>query len=229
MCLPGVLIPRPETEWLLEHLLSLLPPRRKRWKIVDLCTGTGVIPLYLAANIDCDVIGIDISAKALALARQNMARNQGKLQTESKVAFMMGDILHHRDYVVHTVQKFLGEEVDIVISNPPYISTRGFDRETSRSVRKWEPRLALVPPGQGGISGDAFYPAISDIANQLSARAMLVEVGGWEQVERIRKGWNDEKWAGTAAWADWCGRGRGVTAWTKGYEWIGSGPDFDRM
>lgn len=78
---------------------------------------------------------------------------------------------------------------DIIISNPPYISPESFKSTTTRSVRKYEPRVALVPPKATGIDeydhGDTFYPRIIDIAAASKAKILLVEVGDRAQAERV--------------------------------------------
>ena len=155
-CRPGVLIPRWETAeytTYLAHLLIANPKvaRSKPLRILDLCTGTGCIPLLLHSLLhphfrQLEFLGVDISPKAIVLAQQNLESNiiSGHLQPEAReqVRFGRGDIFS--DDFLHSVSSN-GERWDILISNPPYISPRAFHR-TSRSVRNWEPIAALVPP-----------------------------------------------------------------------------------
>ena len=86
------------------------------------------------------------------------------------------------------------DEYDLVISNPPYISPVDFARETQRSVRNFEPKLALVPPRQVHSTvalplteneGDVFYPRILQIARACRAKMVLMEVDGMEQAQRV--------------------------------------------
>lgn len=108
--------------------------------------------------------------------------------------------------------------IDVVVANPPYISQRGFERETARSVRNYEPALALV-------GGDMFYGPVARIAHRVGAKVVLVEVGGWEQAERVRRAWVDNgEWEGVHIWLDYAGKGRGVVAWKEGWEWVRDGP-----
>lgn len=89
-------------------------------------------------------------------------------------------------------------------------------------MRNYEPRLALLG---GGIHGDRFYPAVAQIAGRLGARVVLVEVGGCEQAERVRSAWAlSGRWEGVQVWLDYAGKGRGVMAWRKGWEWARDGP-----
>lgn len=127
-------------------------------------------------------------------------------------------------------EKSDGEKVDVVVSNPPYISSRGFDTETARSVRNYEPKLALVPPQKGYESvsegsGDTFYPVVAGIAEKLDAKVLMVEVGGCEQAGRVKAQWQERNaWKGVGIWKDYAGKGRGVVAWKEGWEWAEEGP-----
>ena len=131
---PDVLIPRPETELLVETSLGLLKDI-ERPLIVDVGTGSGCIALSLAfERPDAEVHSIDISAPALAVAAQN-ARDLG---LEGRVAFHHGDLLGP---VTH-----LSGRIDLVVSNPPYVDIA--ERESlAPEVRDHEPTLALFPPG----------------------------------------------------------------------------------
>lgn len=131
---PDVLIPRPETERLVEVSLELLrdvdAPR-----IVDVGTGSGCIALSLATERpDAEVHATDISGAALAVARENAF----SLALEDRVTFHLGNILdplHH-----------LAGQVDLVVSNPPYVGADEIEA-LAPEVREHDPRQALVPPG----------------------------------------------------------------------------------
>ena len=158
---PDVLIPRPETEHLVEAALDVLRPI-ERPVVVDVGTGSGCIALSIAAERpDAAVHAVDLSPAALAVARDNAAR----LGLADRVRFYQGDLLQP-----------LGEQrVDLVVSNPPYV---GADEAEGLApeVRDHDPRTALVPPG-----GDRF-----SIYRRLAAEArkslrpggvLLVEIG----------------------------------------------------
>lgn len=131
---PDVLIPRPETEHLIERVLELATCFQQP-RIVDVGTGSGVIAVALAHHMpQAHIAATDISEPALVVARENAARNEvvGHLQ------FSQGDLL-----VPVADQRF-----DIVVSNPPYVSSS--DRESlSLEVRDHEPALALFAGDEG--------------------------------------------------------------------------------
>ena len=129
-----VLIPRPETELLVETALELLRGA-ERPVVVDVGTGSGCIALSLAAERrDAEVHATDISAPALEVARDNARR----LGLEARVAFHLGQLLE-------AVSELAGQ-FDLVVSNPPYVDPG--ERETlAPEVREHEPELALFPPG----------------------------------------------------------------------------------
>lgn len=130
---PGVLIPRPETEGLVERALALAPDGAR---VVDLCTGSGAVALAVASSrADLGVDATDISTRALDVA----ARNVATLGLASRVRLHAGDLWGalpartHGHYLVCTC-------------NPPYVEARELGT-LEPEVRDWEPRLALVPPG----------------------------------------------------------------------------------
>jgi release factor glutamine methyltransferase len=142
---PAVLIPRPETELLVEEVLK----RRERFPspplIVDIGTGSGAIALTLACEWpDARVVAVDLSPDALAVA----AENAGRLGVAERVAFVRGDL----------VEPLLerGVQPAIVVSNPPYIPSKDC-RELEPEVREHEPMLAL----DGGEDGLYPYRVIS--------------------------------------------------------------------
>ncbi|MEP7382879.1 MAG: peptide chain release factor N(5)-glutamine methyltransferase [Gemmatimonadota bacterium] len=133
-----VLIPRPETEYLIDRVLAL-PGRRPGGIAVDVGTGSGAIALALASEGDfARVIGTDISHDALAVARENGARCAGALRVG--VEFRAGGALAPLADLEHAVE--------LLVSNPPYIA---FDEVPAlpADVRDWEPPLALACAGDG--------------------------------------------------------------------------------
>lgn len=129
---PDVLIPRPETEHLVETALTLVA-NGTRPRILDVCTGSGAIAVALAKHLpDAFVTATDISAPALALAQENAKRN------EVTVRFFQGDLL----------TPVADETFHLIVSNPPYVSQ--LDRNTlSAEVRDFEPALALFAGSDG--------------------------------------------------------------------------------
>lgn len=154
---PAVLIPRPETELLVEKALSLLRPGMR---VLDLCTGSGCIAWSLALGCPgLEVVGVDISDDALEVARGQF----GELAPE----FLRADVLDPA-----SAQAF--GEFDLIVSNPPYILER--ERSAMRSnVLDYEPSLALFVPDDDPL---LFYRAIARWAS-LSLRrggSCIVEI-----------------------------------------------------
>ena len=125
-----VLDPRPDTETLIEHALSL----GKFNRILDLGTGSGCILLSLLNEYkEANGIGIDISKKALNIAK----KNADLLNLKHRALFKLGN------WCENIAGKF-----DLIVSNPPYISEYEMTN-LSKDVLNWEPRIALTPEGDG--------------------------------------------------------------------------------
>ena len=132
---------------------------------------------------------MDISQTALKLARHNLELNvrQGNLDARAlaEVNFRRGDVLG--DASVAGPQDW-----DVVISNPPYISRTSFGKDTTRSARIFEPKLAMVPQckevgrhGNMDTTGDVFYPRIIDLAQRARAKVVVMEMADAAQAHRI--------------------------------------------
>lgn len=174
---------------------------------MDLCTGTGCIALLLysllrhAVPDSLHVLGVDISAHAVRLSRENLVRNITKglvsaPQTPGQsVDFIRGDVFS--DSLLSAAEASRGDEGegdrprgwDVMVCNPPYVSSWAFSHQSARSVRNYEPRIAQVPAvayGGGAVRPeDVFYARLLDIAARLRPRLMLFEVGGMRQALRV--------------------------------------------
>ena len=207
-CRTGVLIPRPETEAYTCFLAGLLNsgqavgrsshPKQAALNIVDFCTGTGCIPLQLFASLSpgfdsLAIFGVDISPKAVNLARENVKHNTraGSLPLPREgqhLEFVEGDVFRDED-----LKPLLDRRWDLLISNPPYIEEDVWDHgrgQLGYSVRKYEPRLALVPDeslrlAEGWRREDVFYSRLLDVAMLVKTRALLLEVGDESQACRV--------------------------------------------
>ena len=168
-----VLIPRPETEHLLEKAIELARGF-ERQRIVDVGTGSGAIAVALASNLpDARIHATESSAPALRVARANSARNG----VADRVAFHEGDLL----------APVAGEQFDIVVSNPPYVPES--DRDSlSVEVRDYEPALALF----AGADGLAIYRRLIPVAFAalFHGRYLALEIGFGQQpaVEKLLAG-----------------------------------------
>ncbi len=186
---PRVLIPRPETELLVDVALTKLTGVEAPL-VVDVGTGSGAIALSIAqARPDAQVIAIDVSPDALAVARENGAANG-----LGNVEFLQGDLLTP-----------LGERrAHLVASNPPYIATEAC-RHLMPDVRDFEPRLAL----DGGRDGlQVIRRLIPAAAAALRPGGALVIEIGHDQGDALRRLLDGPDWTGAHVHADLAGHDR---------------------
>lgn len=226
--------------FLIERVLQKKNPQLfpKHIRILDLCTGTGCIPLLAHYELgqrrrhgqppqSLEIVGVDISDQALNLANRNIHRlaGAGYLGPNPSLHFLQADILatdsndksNHPpslDSALHHYESTSSTSCDgrwdILISNPPYISPQAFENTTQRSVKLYEPRLALVPPPQNNSlysqvdQGDIFYPRLLQIARKVGAKVVLFEVADLEQAERVALMAKDQGiWGGIEIWRDY--------------------------
>lgn len=146
----NVLIPRPETEELLEMAIREIKDSKFKvqgLKILDIGTGSGIIPLVLKKNFpEAEVSSIDFSENALKTAKRNAEYHQLEIQ------FIHADYLNFE----------LAENYDIIISNPPYIGIEE-EIEIADSVKEFEPKMALFSPTSDAL---IFYRKIADDAKK---------------------------------------------------------------
>ncbi len=170
---PGVLIPRPETEELVEKILAFC--RQNDWqqlKIVDLGTGSGAMMISLVKYLpESKAIGTDISTEAVKLARRNIKKHD----LEKRAAALAGDwaapLLPERE-----------SGVDLVVSNPPYIPEEEME-ELPRRVQK-EPRRALAA-GEDGLS--CYRKILPQAVSLLKPEGLLALEIGHDQGERMKE------------------------------------------
>ena len=161
---PEVLIPRPETEMLVDLALA----RRPR-SVIDVGTGSGCIAVALAKELpDVEVYAIDISPAALAVGQRNAERHG----VDDRVQFIISDLLDRRP-----------SPVDLIVSNPPYVSADEW-AALPPTIRHHEPRLAL----EGGSDGlDLIRRLLSQSQGLLEpGGALLIEIGA-NQAEEARE------------------------------------------
>jgi release factor glutamine methyltransferase len=147
-----VLIPRPDTETLVENVLQTVrhQPGMESPRVIDLCTGSGCIAAAIAHHLKTAmVLAIDISPPAVKVARQNVER----LGLNDRVTVEEGDLFSPLQHMVD-VQPF-----NLIVSNPPYIRTSDL-ASLDRSVRQYEPLQAL----DGGLDGLTLHRRILDEA-----------------------------------------------------------------
>ena len=164
----GVLIPRPETELLVDTVLNFAK-NRKNLKILDLCTGSGCIALALKKFLpDAEISAVDVSEKALAYAEKN--KNYHHLNIT----------LYHESVLNQEfVQKF--QNYDIIVSNPPYLTSE--EMQDLQPEVQHEPILALLG---GAGDGTYFYKEIANLwKNSLKSGGLLAYEIGWKQAPRV--------------------------------------------
>ena len=167
---PAVLIPRPETELLVEVCLELAAVRSGAQTLLDLGTGSGAIAIALArSDPRFKVLGVDVSTEALAVARSNGQRLAG-----GNLSFVEGS------WLSPPVRTALAEEVDIIASNPPYIAPQ--DVHLEEGDLRFEPPLALSC-GEQGLS--AFRLIVEQSSSVLKPGGWLVFEHGCYQREAV--------------------------------------------
>ena len=141
-----VLIPRPETEILIELLLKKIKDKNKAYKVLDLGCGSGCLLIsFLKEMHKSQGMGVDISSNALEVAKKNIELHN--LNNRAKLVRL--DLL-----TLHTKDKF-----DVIFSNPPYLSSSDYAK-LSEDVKNFEPKQALV----GGFNGVLYYKKIIALA-----------------------------------------------------------------
>jgi release factor glutamine methyltransferase len=166
---PDVLIPRPETEHLVEKAIELARLRASP-RIVDVCTGSGAIAVAMARALPAaGITATDLSDAALTIARENAQRNG----VESHIRFLEGDLL----------APLAGEQFEIMVANPPYVPT--IERESmSVEVRDHEPALALF----AGVDGlDVYRRLISAAPSVLVSGGFIVLEIGYGQARAVEE------------------------------------------
>lgn len=186
-----VLIPRPETELLVDLVIKKIrsEPNLNEKKILDLCTGSGCIGISLKKNIpEINVVLSDCSAEALYWAKENSLKNQ------VEVEIYKGDLL----------EPFQGQKLDFVVCNPPYVSRAEYLALDS-SVRIFEPKIAL----EGGERGTEFYERLAkELPLILNPKALVFFEIGSGQGKQLQDIFSAPIWISKQVHLDWSGRER---------------------
>ena len=151
------MIPRPETEELVDLVIKEVKKKSnaqnnldKKKSLLDIGTGSGCIPITLKKNLpETDVYSIDVSEKALDVAKRNANMNG------ADVKFVLGNFLDENKWIEFS-------SFDVIVSNPPYIPKKGME-EMSKNVVDYEPHLALFVPDDDPL---IFYKAIARFAEK---------------------------------------------------------------
>ena len=156
----GVLIPRPETEILVENAVEILKDKKEEIKVVEIGTGSGIISVMLAMLVEnIKIIAVDINEKALELARENAIKHN----VQDKIEFRLSNLYENVNE----------NDIFLTISNPPYIAN---DYKLPENV-KYEPSNALF----GGAIGDELLKNIIKQTNDKKIPYLLCEMGFYQK------------------------------------------------
>jgi len=170
---PAVLIPRQETETLVTQAIDFLTRETNRptVDVLDLCTGSGCIAVAIASNvIEAEIIATDISPEALQIARYNIE----KYDLQSRVTLLQSDLWAQIDRADKGI-------FDLIVSNPPYISTAEY-AQLEPNVRKFEPPQALLA-GEDGL--DYYRRIIEQAQACLADNASLMLEVAYNQAQEV--------------------------------------------
>ncbi len=155
----NVLDPRPETEFIVEQLLNQIKDKNKKLKILDIGTGSGCLAISIAKEYcNSKITAIDISSKALKVAKKNISLHNVSKQIELKL----------------TNFDDIQSKFDVIVSNPPYLTLDDY-KNSQIEIRKFEPKIALL----GGNDGLKFYKLFSKKIHKIMKNnsILILEIG----------------------------------------------------
>lgn len=201
---PAVLIPRPETEFLLDQVLQTLAVSGfQDGAVLDMCTGSGVISIILALELNAKkVIAVDRSKKALHVAAENISRH-GKV---TEISLICSDLFS----AINPQTEF-----ELIVANPPYVSEFELDN-LQPEVREWEPKTAL---GAGEKGLDVIEALASQVPEYLLPGGWLfLEIGAQQKkpVQSLFADHAEGAFDEVEVIPDWAGRPRVLKARRKG-------------
>ena len=163
----NTLIPRPETELLVDKILKIY--KEKKISILDIGTGSGCIIISLLTSLkNSNGIGIDISKKAILMAKKNALKHK----VSKRIKFLN-----------KSFNNIFGKKFDLIVSNPPYIDSKDI-KNLSDDIKRYEPRIAL----DGGNDGlDLIKKVIYKSKDILKIKGMLALEIGNEQIKKVSK------------------------------------------
>ena len=159
------MIPRPETELLVQRAIEFLRTRSGVQYVCDLCTGSGCIAVAIAKNFPyARITATDISAAALAVA----ARNVEKYRLKEQVRLLCGDLFES------VIKQLDVSQFDLIVCNPPYVSTSEYEK-LDKNIKDYEPQSALLA-GEDGM--DIYRRIVKEVDKFLKpGAALMLEIG----------------------------------------------------
>jgi release factor glutamine methyltransferase len=210
MVAPGVFIPRPDTETLVEVALQIIPPHQ-RTRVIDIGTGSGILSVLIAKHRpSAKIVAVDVSSQAVDMARENAKRHA----VLDQISFV------HADW-----RTYLPEALDVIVSNPPYIPAS--EKESlPAEVIEYEPHVALFGEGKDGLG---HYRQLAKVVPSCFAQPWGVGKAssgqlGWivcefgdGQAEDVLRAFTAEGFSEAKITNDISGKPRVISAaWTKG-------------
>ncbi len=184
---PAVLIPRQETEILLDMVSKQIDSSQKR--VIDLCSGSGCLAIGLKkAHPNLEVVGVDLSLDALEIARENSAKNNVEIK------WFHGDL----------IEPVKDQKFDLVLCNPPYVTEADYET-LDPGVRNFEPKMALV----SGVSGyEVFERLQQELPEILNPGAKVFCEIGTGQGAGVLERFSSGDWKDPSVKPDWAGHDR---------------------
>jgi len=171
---PDCMIPRPETEFLVERAIEFLRTRTGKQFVCDLCTGSGCIAVAIARNYpDCRIIATDISDAALSVAAKNIEKHRLK----ERIRLLCGDLFDP------LAPQLDADKFDLIVCNPPYVSAAEFEK-LGRNIKDYEPKSALFA-GADGL--DIYRRIIEKVDTFLKPDTALMLEVGYNQGQAVKQ------------------------------------------
>ncbi|MHC4213900.1 MAG: peptide chain release factor N(5)-glutamine methyltransferase [Planctomycetota bacterium] len=162
---PDCMIPRPETELLVERAIEFIRKREGKQFVCDLCTGSGCIAVAIAKNCsNANIVATDICDSALSVAAENVANHDA----DERVTLLCGDLF------APIIEGLDNTEFDLVVCNPPYVSSAEYE-VLDKNVKDYEPKRALW----AGVDGLDIYRRIAERVDEFLKpdAALMLEIG----------------------------------------------------
>ncbi|MGN7613716.1 peptide chain release factor N(5)-glutamine methyltransferase [Magnetococcales bacterium HHB-1] len=195
---PGMLIPRPDSERLIEAICELIPDKEKKQTFLDLGTGPGTLLLSLLSEYPkAQGVGIDICEENLACCQ----KNSEKLKLSSRTTLLKGN------WWQPLTPEYPKNHFDVILSNPPYISKMAW-KKLAPDIAEWEPKRALW----GGDDGLIHYPVIINQATEwLKPDGILVVEIGENQEQPVSEYFKQAQFDQVTCWHDYANLPRCIT------------------